>query len=327
MLDYIKKLFWATTVPDNESRVKSSYTHIVEKPSFGDAASKLSKEERSEEHLVLLKVKANSSSSVTTLTEGSSSIQNAASRKNKREYIKLDSDEEWDKFFDLQNDSDTNTTNKEPFSPKKGESHYHGKEIVGKIADQIKAEISKVYTIESIMIKEGKREGNIVYPTVRVVLHANKERVDIAKLLGGSICKEYGVRTITFCHPNQEKKRGACCYINNDSDNEERVYEIISGLYEMTLEWCVDGRKCKIKVNIDGKNGVTLLEGNGVTAEQLRVNKEVKIGKRREPKSLYEALAPQLQQKSSESVKVLQQPSTDVTNVTTTPTSTSQRCS
>lgn len=43
---------------------------------------------------------------------------------------------------------------------------------------------------------------------MRVVLHANKEGVDIAKLLGGSICKEYGVRTITFCHPNQEKKRG-----------------------------------------------------------------------------------------------------------------------
>ncbi|WGJ62039.1 hypothetical protein [Wolbachia endosymbiont of Frankliniella intonsa] len=173
------------------------------------------------------------------------------------------------------------------------------------------------------MIKEGKREESIVYPTVRVVLHANKEGVDIAKLLGGSICKEYGVRTITFCHPNQEKKRGASCY----SDNEERVYEIMSGLYEMTLKWYVDGRECKVKVNIDGKNGVTLLEGNGVTAEQLRANKEVKIGKRREPKSLYEALVPQLQQKSSESVKVLQQPSTDVTNVTTTPTSTSQKCS
>ncbi|MFP3022886.1 MAG: hypothetical protein ACEY3K_08245 [Wolbachia sp.] len=325
MLDYIKKLLWATTVPDNESRVKNSYTHIVEKPSFGDAASKLSKEERSEEHLVLLKGKGNSSG--TTVTEGSSSIQNAVSGKNKREYIKLDSDEEWDKFFELQNDPDTNTTNKEPFSPKKGESHYHGKEIVGKIADQIKAEISKVYTIESIMIKEGKREENIVYPTVRVVLHANKEGVDIAKLLGGSICKEYGVRTITFCHPNQEKKRGACCYINNDSDNEERVYEIISGLYEMTLKWYVDGKECKIKVNIDGKKGVTLLEHNGVTAEQLRANKEVKIGKRREPKSLYEALASQLQQKSSESITVSQQPSTGVTGVTTTPTSTSQRSS
>ncbi|MHC3898351.1 UNVERIFIED_CONTAM: hypothetical protein LBW93_05615 [Wolbachia endosymbiont of Nasonia longicornis] len=129
--------------------------------------------------------------------------------KNKRGYIKLDSDEEWDKFFELQNDPDTNTTNKEPFSAKKGESHYHGKEIIGKIADQIKAEISegmKNHTIGSIMIKEGKREENIVYPTVRVVLHANKEGVDIAKLLGGSICKEYGVRTITFCHPNQEKR-------------------------------------------------------------------------------------------------------------------------
>ncbi|WP_265583155.1 hypothetical protein [Wolbachia endosymbiont of Diaphorina citri] len=34
MLDHIKKLLWATTVLDNESRVKNSYTHIVEKPSL-----------------------------------------------------------------------------------------------------------------------------------------------------------------------------------------------------------------------------------------------------------------------------------------------------
>ncbi|MGL9726467.1 MAG: hypothetical protein ACR5KV_08075 [Wolbachia sp.] len=44
----------------------------------------------------------------------------------------------------------------------------------------------------------------------------------------------------------------------------------------MTLQWCVDGRECKIKVKIDGKNGVTLLESNGVTEEELRANKEVK---------------------------------------------------
>ncbi|MGL9726095.1 MAG: hypothetical protein ACR5KV_05665 [Wolbachia sp.] len=126
------------------------------------------------------------------------------------------------------------------------------------------------------------------------MLHVNKEGVDIAKLLSGNTCEKYDVRTITFCYPNQEKKRGACCYINDD---RERVYEMISELYEMTLQWYVDGRECKIKVKIDGKNGVTLLESNGVTKEELRANKEVKIGKRRELKSLYEALAPQLQQK------------------------------
>ncbi|MGL9688285.1 MAG: hypothetical protein ACR5K6_00580 [Wolbachia sp.] len=115
------------------------------------------------------------------------------------------------------------------------------------------------------------------------------------------------MKTTTFCHPNQEKKRGACCYIN---DNGERVYEIISGLYEITLRWYVDGKECKIKINIDNKNGVRLLESNGVTEEQLRANKEVKVGKRREPKSLYEALASQLQQaqpESIETVKVLPQ--------------------
>ncbi|MGL9762976.1 MAG: hypothetical protein ACR5LB_12960 [Wolbachia sp.] len=61
-------------------------------------------------------------------------------------------------------------------------------------------------TIGSIMIKEGKREENVVYPYVRVVLNASKEGVDIAKLLSGNICKKYNVKTTTFCHPNQEKK-------------------------------------------------------------------------------------------------------------------------
>lgn len=133
MLDYIKKLLRATAVSDDKNSVRNP---MVGEPSFGDAASKLSKEERSEEHLVLLKGKGNSS--VTTLTEGSSSTQSAASGKNERGYIKLDSYEELDKFFDLQNDSDTNITNKEPFFPKKGESHYHGKEIVGKIAPKLR---------------------------------------------------------------------------------------------------------------------------------------------------------------------------------------------
>ncbi|GFR24542.1 putative 3-methyladenine DNA glycosylase [Trichonephila clavata] len=67
--------------------------------------------------------------------------------------------------------------------------------------------------------------------------------------------------------------------------------------------------------------GLRLLESNGITEEQLRANKEVKVGKRREPKSLHEALAsqlPQIQlQQSSEEVKFLEQPSTDVTESTT----------
>ncbi|WP_353286861.1 hypothetical protein [Wolbachia endosymbiont (group A) of Anthophora plumipes] len=281
-----------------------------------------------EEHLTLLSNKAKESGN-SDKTKGLPSdlstqdIPKSTPDKNKRKYVELESDEEWNKFFALQNNPSTNTTNQKPFSPKKGESQYHGKEIVGKIADQIKSEISedmKNNTIGSIMIKEGKREGNVVYPSVRVVLNVSKEGVDIAKLLSGNICKKYNVKTITFCHSNQEKKRGACCYIN---DKGERVYEIISGLYEMTLKWYVDGKECKIKINIDDKNGVKLLESNGVTEEQLRANKEVKVGKRREPKSLHEALASQLPQtqlqQSSEEVKFLEQPSTNVEDLSGAP--------
>ncbi|WP_265036415.1 hypothetical protein [Wolbachia endosymbiont (group A) of Anomoia purmunda] len=51
--------------------------------------------------------------------------------------------------------------------------------------------------------------------------------------------------------------------------------------------------------------------------EQLAAHKEVKVGRQYEAKPLHEALASQLQQKSSEAVKVLPQPSTDVTESTT----------
>lgn len=314
--EFLKTIFYGKSAVENSDAV------TTQELTGGNSASK------PEEHLVLLNNKARTNDGPdTTVTEGLSGdlsthgIPKSTPDKNKREYVELESDEEWNKFFVLQNNPSTNTTNQKPFSPKKGETQYHGKEIVGKIADQIKSEISegiKSSTIGPIMIKEGKREENIVYPTVRVVLHANKEGVDIAKLLSGDICKKYKVKTITFCHPNQAKKRGACCYIN---DNGERVYEVISGLYEMTLKWYVDGKECKIKINIDGKNGVRLLESNGVTEEQLRANKKVKVGKRREPKSLHEALAsqlPQIQlQQSSEEVKFLEQLSTDVTESTT----------
>ncbi|MDM8335211.1 hypothetical protein [Wolbachia pipientis] len=67
--------------------------------------------------------------------------------------------------------------------------------------------------IGSIMIKEAKREGNVVSHSMRVVLNGSKGGVNIAKFLGGNICKKYSVKAITFFHPNQEKKRGAYCYI------------------------------------------------------------------------------------------------------------------
>ncbi|WP_341817039.1 hypothetical protein [Wolbachia endosymbiont (group A) of Agelastica alni] len=318
MLGKVKEFLKTILFFHNEDKVKTPYVPMVEGLPSDDTTLKPDKK-KPEEHLTLLSNKAKESGN-SDKTKGLPSdlstqdIPKSTPDKNKRKYVELESDEEWNKFFALQNNPSTNTTNQKPFSPKKGESQYHGKEIVGKIADQIKSEISegmKNNTIGSIMIKEGKREENVVYPSVRVVLNVSKEGVDIAKLLSGNICKKYNVKTITFCHSNQEKKRGACCYIN---DKGERVYEIISGLYEMTLKWYVDGKECKI--NIDDKNGVRLLESNGVTEEQLRANKEVKVGKRREPKFLHEALAPQLPQtqlqQSSEEVKFLEQHSTNV---------------
>lgn len=75
MLDYIKKLFRVTAVSDDGNRVESPYTYVVEEPSFGDAISKLSKEKGSEEHLVFLDGKSNSS--VTTVTGSTQASKSA----------------------------------------------------------------------------------------------------------------------------------------------------------------------------------------------------------------------------------------------------------
>lgn len=45
----------------------------------------------------------------------------------------------------------------------------------------------------------------------------------------------------------------------------------------MMLNWYVNREKCTIKINID-KDGVYLIERNGVTDAQLQANKDVKIG-------------------------------------------------
>lgn len=214
---------------------------------------------------------------------------------NEDKCVTLDDDVAWSTFFALQNNASTNSTNSKPFA--RGKNKYNGKDIICKIADQIKEEISKGIennAIEFIRLKEAKRENDIVYPSTRVVLNDNEKEVNIMKLLSGNACKKYNVKTITSCHPNKNKTRGLCCYIN---DNGERVYEVINGSYDITLSWYVEDNKCKIKININDDGTIKILEGNGITQKQLLANKEVKVGKKCEAKPLHEALASQLLQK------------------------------
>ncbi|MDE5058781.1 MULTISPECIES: hypothetical protein [Wolbachia] len=247
---------------------------------------------------------------------------------NVPKYVTLNNEEEWNKFFVMQNNPSTNTTNKKKPKPyihkdsngictytARDENKYGGKNIIGKIAEQIKEEISKNIEnndIEFIKLKESKNEDNIIEPAVRIAMGSNTKEVSMSDILNNDLCKQYGVKAITLLLP-QSKARGLRCRVD---EHGTRIYEVANGSYQMTLKWYAKEKECNIKINIHDNGSVELLESNGVTEEQLRANKEVKIGRQYEAKPLHEALASQLQQKSSEAVKVLPQPSTDVTEST-----------
>ncbi|QKX02011.1 hypothetical protein [Wolbachia endosymbiont of Dirofilaria (Dirofilaria) immitis] len=320
MLDKIRKL-WKAICSTIKGKVESPYALMVEESSSNKTALKANKKKQ-EEYLTSLNNKrvSGDNSDITVKEEFPSdlSTQNTSELtldKSERSII-LDNDEAWNKFFLLQNNLSTNITNQKPFA--RGKNKYNGRDITGKIAEQIKREISKSIannTIGSIRLKEAKRENNLVYPSIRVTLNDSEKEVNVTKLLSGNICKKYNVKTITFCYPNQKKTRGACCYIN---DSGKRVYEVINGSYQMTIKWYAGEKECNIKININDDGSIRLIKSNSITEEQLRANKEVKVGKKCEAKFLYEALAsqlPQLQQKSSELVKILHHPSTNVTGV------------
>ncbi len=246
--------------------------------------------------------------------------------------VTLDNEEEWNKFFIVQNNTSTNTTNKKKPKPyihkdsngictytARDENKYGGKNIIGKIAEQIKEEISKNIEnndIEFIKLKESKNEDNIIEPAVRIAIGSNTKEISMSDILNNDLCKQYGVKAITLLLP-QSKARGLRCRVDGHGT---RIYEVANGSYQMTLKWNAQGKECNIKISIHDDGSIKLIEGNGVTMEQLAAHKEVKVGRQYEAKPLHEALASQLPQtqlqKSSEEVKFLEQPSTDVTEST-----------
>ncbi len=256
-------------------------------------------------------------------------VSGSTPNEDKRRYVTLDDEETWKKFFVDQNNPSTNITNKvivEPHVHKNSdgmyrytaeETKYHGREIVGKAAKQIEEEISKNIDAKLIKLRETKNIDNSVKPVIRVVLNDYTKEVNLHDILSGNMCKKYDVKTVTLLLPDQ-KTRGLRCQID---EHGTRIYEVANGSYQMTLKWNAQGKECNIKINIHDNGSVELLESNGVTEEQLRANKEVKIGRQYEAKPLHEALASQLPQtqlqQSSEEVKFLEQLSTDVTERTT----------
>lgn len=257
------------------------------------------------------------------------SVFGSIPNKDKRRYVTLDDEETWKRFFVDQNNPSTNTTNKvivKPHVHKNSddmyrytaeETKYHGREIVGKAAKQIEEEISKNIDAKLIKLRETKNIDNSVKPVIRIALNDYTKEVNLHDILSGNMYKKYDVKTVTLLLPDQ-KTRGVRCQIDKDG---ARIYEVANGSYQMTLKWNAQGKECNIKISIHDDGSIKLIEGNGVTMEQLAAHKEVKVGRQYEAKPLHEALASQLPQtqlqKSSEEVKFLEQPSTDVTESTT----------
>lgn len=247
---------------------------------------------------------------------------------NVPKYVTLNNEEEWNEFFIMQNNTSTNITNKKKPKPyihkdsngictytARDENKYGGKNIIGKIAEQIKEEISKNIEnndIEFIKLKESKNEDNIIEPAVRIAIGSNTKEISMSDILNNDLCKQYGVKAITLLLP-QSKARGLRCRVD---EHGTRIYEVANGSYQMTLKWNAQGKECNIKINIHDNGSVELIEGNGVTMEQLAAHKEVKVGRQYEAKPLHEVLASQLPQtqlqQSSEEVKFLEQHSTNV---------------
>ncbi|APR98198.1 hypothetical protein [Wolbachia endosymbiont of Folsomia candida] len=273
------------------------------------------------------------SESISLISEVNTNIESASaavlktSQTEECKCVNLDDEEKWKNFFISQNNPSTNTTNKVSTKPHihknsdgmyrytAEENKYNGKEIIGKVVEQIKEEISKNIknnTAKSIKVKESKNEDNSVKPVIRVVLSDNAKEINMTDLLNGDVCKRYNVRTITFCLPDKSNTRGIRLRID---ENGVKIYEVANGSYQMTLKWYVEGKECNIKINIHDNGRVELVEGKGVTPEQLAAN-NVRVGRQYEAKPLHEALGSQLQ-KNSETLKVSQPPLTNLIGVAT----------
>ncbi|MBS9529904.1 hypothetical protein INQ25_00505 [Wolbachia endosymbiont of Rhagoletis cerasi] len=112
-----------------------------------------------------------------------------------------------------------------------------------------------------------------------ITLGDNKKEFKISEFLNSDFCQKNGISGFSTLH--SDGKSGMHGFVAEEGEGKEkrkvRHYVVTDGSYEMTLNWYVNGEKCTIKINID-KDGVELIEGNGVTEDQLKANKDVKIG-------------------------------------------------
>ncbi|MDG7055281.1 MAG: hypothetical protein LJD31_01870 [Wolbachia endosymbiont of Menacanthus eurysternus] len=121
-----------------------------------------------------------------------------------------------------------------------------------------------------------KEDGVKIYGNhASITLEDNKKEFKISEFLNSDFCQKNGIFGFSTLH--SDGKSGMHGFIAEEEGRKIRHYTVTDGSYEMTLNWYVNGEKCTIKINID-KDGVDLIERNGVTDAQLQANKDVKIG-------------------------------------------------
>lgn len=122
-------------------------------------------------------------------------------------------------------------------------------------------------------IESGVETVSIYGSCAEVKLGANKNKFKVSEFLNSNFCQDNGILGFSTLHSNG--KNGMHGFV---SEEGIRHYVVTDGAYEMTLNWCdEDGKKCTIIINIDA-NGIELIERNSVTDDQLKANKDVKIG-------------------------------------------------
>ncbi|WP_143689564.1 coiled-coil domain-containing protein [Wolbachia endosymbiont of Nilaparvata lugens] len=122
-------------------------------------------------------------------------------------------------------------------------------------------------------IESGVETVSIYGSCAEVKLGANKNKFKVSEFLNSNFCQDNGIIGFSTLHSNGEN--GMHGFV---SEEGIRHYVVTDGAYEMTLNWCDEGgKKCTIIINIDA-NGIELIERNRVTDDQLKANKDVKIG-------------------------------------------------
>lgn len=162
------------------------------------------------------------------------------------------------------------------------------KKAAQKLEDKAKQKLQEKAEKELSQYIEGgvKKDGVKIYGNhASIMLEDNKKEFKISEFLNSDFCQKNGISGSSTLHSNG--KSGMHGFVAEEGGRKIRHYVVTDGSYEMTLNWYVNGEKCTVTININADGSVERIGGHSVSEEQLRANKDVKIGNL----YLYEVLA------------------------------------